>query len=156
MIDAFLIALWMHQVCAPCCRFPTANAIERLNPQQRLLNASESVSLTPKGLEIAQSNSAPTIVSLSPLAGPIGALVTVRGSHFTAVNFVIFRGAGVVFNAGSPVASEEGDTLRFHVTPCSSSQLQCPTFYVSPGEYSVTVTNENGTSNESKFVIAPP
>jgi IPT/TIG domain len=155
IIVAFLITLWVHDVCSACFLNSRANGLERpIRP--RLVDASESASLTPKtGLEIAQGSSAPTINSLSPPVGPIGTLVTIRGSHFTAINFIKFQGARAVFNAGSPVTSEDGDTLQFRVSPCSSSQPQCPTFYVSPGEYLVVVTNENGTSNERRFVITP-
>ena len=155
IIGAFLMTLCLHNVCGAGFLNSIGKGLEgRTTP--RLVDATERVSLTlTAGLEIAQANSAPTIISLSPPVGPIGTRVTVRGSHFTAINFIKFHGARAVFNAGSPVTSEDGDTLHFRVSPCSSSQPQCPTFYVSPGEYSVIVTNENGTSNETRFVITP-
>jgi hypothetical protein len=156
IFGTFLTALLVHRICGGSFPIAAANWLERPT-MSRAEHASETMYLTPKAeLQIAQGSSAPRIVSLWPPVGPIGSLVTIHGSYFTAINFVRFRGARADFNAGSPVASKTGDTLQFQVSPCSSSQPQCPTFYVSPGEYSVIVTNENGTSNESKFMITPP
>jgi len=165
LVDAFRKTLWALYIFGACFLNSSACGFER-PAAPRLTGASKSMSLTipegdrdnaaPRaGFEIAQGSFAPTITSLSPSSGPIGTLVTIRGSRFTATNFIKFRGAKAAFDAGSPVASESGAALQFQVNPCSSSQPLCPTFYVSPGEYRVVVTNENGTSNETRFVITP-
>jgi hypothetical protein len=165
LFDAFRTTLWALFVLGACFVNSTASGLEQ--PESWLTAAtSESVSLTiPKvhedgnaqkaALEVAQVSSAPTITSLSPSSGPIGTTVTILGSRFTAANFIRLRGTKVVFDSGSPVASEGGAMLQFQVNPCSSSQPQCPTFYVPPGEYTAVVANENGTSNGARFVITP-
>jgi IPT/TIG domain len=108
----------------------------------------------PQGrFEVAESAAAPTIAALSPTSGPIGTLVTIRGTNFTSNNLIQFRGAQASFAAGSPVPSENGTSLQFRVTTCPSHQLQCPGFYVPPGNYRVTVINANGTSNEATFAL---
>jgi hypothetical protein len=94
---------------------------------------------------------APTIISLSPAAGPIGTLVTISGANFTPKENVIrFRGARE-FSAGSPVDSETGTSLQFPVTTCPSYAPRCPGYYIDPGIYKVMVINANGMSNEATF-----
>jgi IPT/TIG domain len=106
--------------------------------------------------DVAQSSAPPTIDALSPASGPVGTLVTIRGSNFTPEdNFILFQGAKP-FAAGSPVHSVTGTSLQFRVTTCPSRQPQCPGFYPAAGSYFVAVKNENGTSNEAKFDLISP
>ncbi len=98
----------------------------------------------------------PTINSLSPTSGRVGTAVTIRGINLAGKNTIEFRSALVSFSAGSPVNSDTETKLEFHVTSCPSYALQCPGFFIPPGEYSVAVTNGNGTSNSVIFTITPP
>jgi hypothetical protein len=94
---------------------------------------------------------APTIISISPAAGPFGTLVTISGANFTPKENVIrFRGASE-FSAGSPVDSENGTSLQFRITTCPSYAPQCPGRNIAPGIYKVMVVNANGMSNEATF-----
>jgi hypothetical protein len=104
------------------------------------------------GWASTQNGGRPVIVGVAPDAGPIGTVITLRGSNFTARNVIQFRGARD-FAAGSPARSSDGSTLRAPVTPCPASELQCPTFFVPPGVYRVTVINEDGQSNAVNFII---
>jgi IPT/TIG domain len=106
--------------------------------------------------DVAQSIAPPTIDALSPASGPLGTLVTIRGSNFTPDdNFILFQGAKS-FAAGSPVHSVTNTSLQFLVTTCPSRQPQCPGFYPPAGNYSVAVKNENGISNGATFVLISP
>lgn len=95
----------------------------------------------------------PVIATLSPSAGPFGTQITISGTNFMAENQVEFHGAQVSFRADAPVTSEDGTNLRVRVSPCPSREPQCPTFYVAPGRYSVTVINAGGISNEIPFLL---
>jgi peptidoglycan hydrolase-like protein with peptidoglycan-binding domain len=103
------------------------------------------------------STNSPTISSLSPASGPVGATVTITGSRFTSDNTVHFNG-GVVPH----VVSSNGTTLTFtvpdHLNPaCYYNNPPCMTFAappaVTPGNYSVSVENSFGTSNTLNFTV---
>jgi hypothetical protein len=94
-----------------------------------------------------------SISSIDPAAGTVGTSVTLKGSGFAQTNTVNF-GYGAIPN----VASADGVSLTFSVPgginpPCYYSKPQClmPSRIIEPGMYPVSVTNENGTSNEMKF-----
>jgi hypothetical protein len=95
----------------------------------------------------------PTIIRLSPSAGPFGTQITIFGTNFTADNQVEFHGAEVSFKSGSPVKSEDNTGLLVRVSPCPSREPQCPTFFVPPGRYAVSVINAKGVSNEVPFSL---
>jgi len=83
----------------------------------------------------------PVITSLLPSKGPVGTVVTINGSTFTATgNSVNF--AGMI--AAANISSADGKTLVFGVPGGTSCQI---------GETcAVSVTNANGTSNEVSFL----
>jgi|tagenome__1003787_1003787.scaffolds.fasta_scaffold20571181_2 hypothetical protein len=95
----------------------------------------------------------PTISMLSPSAGTFGTQITIHGTNFTADNQVEFHGAEVTFRPGSPVKSEDSTSLLVRVSPCPSREPQCPTYYVPPGRYAVSVINAKGVSNEVPFSL---
>jgi hypothetical protein len=117
-------------------------------------NSKRTLADKPQGaVEVAETAGPPRLELLAPSSGPLGTWVTVGGKNFTADNnFVQFRGA-IFFAAGSPVRSESGSSLQFQVTSCPSRQPQCPGVFVPAGDYAVAVKNENGISNEVKFVL---
>jgi hypothetical protein len=120
---------------------------------QSMLIQASYVAAAPPTKRLAQSAvpGRPFITSLSPEAGPIGTLVTVRGAGFVSNgNAVQFEGEKT-FLAGSPVGSKDGITLQFQVTPCPAHELQCPTFNPPTGAYAVSVTNALGVSNRVTF-----
>ena len=102
---------------------------------------------------LAQALAMPTITALFPSSGPIGTLVTISGTGFSAKNDVKFRNDDVSFTANSPVKSENGINMQFHVNSCPSYEPRCPAFFVPPGIYDVTVVNDGGTSNGATFVL---
>jgi hypothetical protein len=103
--------------------------------------------------QLAIAQPAPTVTAVYPTSGPVGTLVTISGAGFTAKNDVNFRQGDVFFLADSPVKSEDGKTLRFHLNPCPSNEPRCPAFFIPPGTYHVTVVNDGGTSNETVFTL---
>jgi hypothetical protein len=145
-----------------CTTAKLVAAIERESGLQTIVQANWTTRVQgdpQSGFQGAQSAAAPTIVDLFPTAGPVGTWVTIRGAGFTSNNFIQFRGqfrGAQDFRAGSPVGSENGTSLRFQVTTCPSYELQCPGFHPSPGAYKVTVINENGESNETRFFLTSP
>jgi hypothetical protein len=100
---------------------------------------------------------APTIASIAPDSGPVGTLVTLQGSNFTASNTVDLTGNGRSFRLDSPARSETGSRLQFRISTCPSYAPLCPTaFTISPGVYDVSVTNSHGTSNRVRFSVTLP
>ena len=94
---------------------------------------------------------------LQPDYGPIGTVVTIKGSGFTPTNNTILFEYHKI-KAGS----FDGQTLTFIVpatvqTPCTSEGA-CPTSdwqAVVPRKYTVSVTNANGKSNPLDFIVTP-
>jgi hypothetical protein len=91
------------------------------------------------GLSFGQS--APTITSISPSSGPVGATLTITGTNFSST-------------ASSNTVNFSGDVTA---TPSSASSTQL-IVNVPDGAQSggVTVTTQNGTSNSVTFTIAAP
>ncbi len=77
----------------------------------------------------------PSIQSLSPVSGPAGTQVIVYGSEFTSNNTVIF----------------DGITLLTNYINANMLSFTVPT--LSPGSYTLSVQNSNGTSNSSTFTV---
>jgi hypothetical protein len=94
-------------------------------------------------------NSAPTIVAVSPIAGPIGTQVTITGSGFSREGNTVRFGPGYF----EQVRSADRRTLVFAVTDCYNIPHlgACPP--VSPGPHDVRVVNANGTSNGIVFTV---
>lgn len=112
-----------------------------------------------------------TITSLSPTSGPIGTNVTVYGSGFikylncypnvcdpidgmgNTVNF----GNGVIRNIYSYDGTSINFTVPTNLIPACAYASPNPCLYIqvitSPGPYSVSVTNANGTSNALNFTV---
>ena len=112
-------------------------------------STSASVTVTGTG---SQTNL--SLQSLAPTSGPVGVQVTLYGTGFTYANSVTF-GSGVVTN----VYSQNGTTMTFtvpaYVSPYCAPYTACAQYaqQVTPGQYNVSVQNQNGTSNSLLFQV---
>jgi len=111
-----------------------------------------------------------TIYSISPVSGPVGTSVSIKGFGFTASNTVHF-GSGTIGNV--PVSSSiaiacttnpscHGGinqtliiTIPSAIGPYCAPGMACPMYMqlLTPGTYTVYVQNDNGTSNSVSFTI---
>jgi hypothetical protein len=108
---------------------------------------------------VTMPSRSPVVANLSPTSGSVGTEVTVTGEGFTSSTNTIKFGAGYI----NGLSSSDGMTLRFTVPegqnlcpPTSpSSPVPCPGAYprVTPGSYSTSVLNANGTSNDLPFTV---
>ena len=100
---------------------------------------------------------APTITSLSPDYGSVGAQVKIHGTGFSAQNNTVYFDYGQI--AG--IASDTGTSLVFTVPAhiayvCPAGGMPCPTNTwqkVVPRAYSVAVGNAQGKSNTVAFLV---
>ncbi len=106
----------------------------------------------------APAQTAPSITPLSPPSGPVGTSVTILGTGFTSTGNRINFGSGVILN----VNSSDGRIIQFSIPSdqvplCATTAPRCllpaPYNLVVPGNYSVSVTNANGTSNTVQFNV---
>ena len=95
------------------------------------------------------------INSITPYSAAVGTSVTLRGSGFTSDN-TILMGSGALVH----VVSYDGNTLSFtvpaYLTPlCHYSTPACEiaSRQTSPGNYTVSVQNANGTSNALSLAV---
>jgi hypothetical protein len=107
----------------------------------------------------------PTILGITPTAGPTGTIMTITGTGFTDSNIVHFSvgGIGNLPSAIVPVASGMNgtilDAISFTVPssigPYCQPDQACPMYEVllNAGSYPVSVENANGTSNTVQFTI---
>ncbi len=93
-----------------------------------------------------------TITAVSPTSGPIGTLVTVRGTGFAAQNNTVKFGRGYIRG----LSSSDGTTIRFSVpegldlcSPVSTGPCQGAFPRVTPGDYTVAIMT-------GKETVAPP
>ena len=111
----------------------------------------------------ARPNPSPTPVpaqsvvlySASPRMSAVGSTMTLIGSGFTSNNTVLMDGLVAARN----VAASSGSlsfTVASSLAPNCAPGMACPMFLreVTPGQYSITVQNANGTSNAINFTVA--
>lgn len=99
----------------------------------------------------------PVITSITPLSGNAGTQIILVGTGFSATNTIHF-GPGIL----PPLKSDNGTHLVFSVPSvltlsCFYTYLQPPclgtTQLLTGGSYSISVSNENGTSNAVIFFV---
>jgi hypothetical protein len=103
----------------------------------------------------------PTVATVAPASGSVGTAVVVTGEGFTSSTNTIRFGAGYI----NGLSSSDGVTLHFTVPEgqnlcppaegLSPASTPCPGAYprVTPGSYSISVMNANGTSNGLTFTV---
>ncbi len=125
------------------------------------VNVVACISTTPQGQSQGQSiDCGPEITSISPSNGPVGTEVVIYGSGLTTSTNVKF-GSGVISSPTYLTAPDTGIiSIAFPVPgflqlachylnpPCEALTPQ-----VTPGDYPVSVTNSNGTSNSKTFTV---
>jgi len=101
-------------------------------------------------------SSGPTISSLEPLAGPVGAQVMITGTGFSDRANTINFGASAYPN----IASANGSVIVFVIPtatnpPCRNATPPCAivSALITPGAYDVSVTSAQGTSNSITFTV---
>jgi hypothetical protein len=101
-------------------------------------------------------SSGPTITSLQPLAGPVGAVVIITGAGFDNRANTINFGTSAYPN----VAATNGTAIVFVIPaatnpPCRNVSPPCEiaSALITPGPYDVSVTNALGTSNAITFTV---
>ncbi len=114
-----------------------------------------------------------SVSSLSSTSGPVGTTVTVTGTGFTSDNTVHF-GSGVIVHVAASPAIYNCPMLPVGTTSCGGS-AQMLTFTVpnaldpfcassvprclvasrltTPGDYQISIENQNGTSNSLTFTV---
>jgi len=126
------------------------------------------------GTVVPPTSGAPTINSLNTTSGPVGTTVTITGSNLTSSNTILMSGSVAASNvpvtssyaipvACNPFASSCGggaqQTLTFTVPSSLSAYCApgtaCPMYarLVTPGTYTISVLNTNGTSNTVNFTV---
>jgi hypothetical protein len=112
-------------------------------------------------VSVVAPSSSPSVATVSPASGSVGTSVVVMGDGFTSSINTIRFGAGYI----KGLNSSDGVTLRFAVPEgqdlCPPAEVPspaagpCPGAYprVTPGSYSISVINANGTSNGLTFTV---
>ncbi len=119
-----------------------------------VLLASTSLGCSQTNRTEAPAPSGPTILSLSPTEGPAGTAypieVTITGTGFASEgNTVTFGDISI-----PDLASTEGGTrIAFFAPKERPSTSEVPPFVLMPGNYRVTVTTPQGTSNAVDFTL---
>jgi len=97
---------------------------------------------------------APVITDIVPASGPAGPAypiqATIRGTGFTPTGNVVNFGPVRLRELPS---SDGGTTITFGVPKQMRSGGEVPPIVLPTGEYLVTVTNADGTSNAATFTL---
>ena len=164
-----LLVLPIFALFAAGCNVPQqASSVQIPSPTQTqapVVQNSNLPSATPSPAATLSPTQTPTPVpsssihinSLIPTSGPVGTRVTVTGSGFTPTGDMVNFSSGTLTNISS---SANNTTVTFSVPesvgPSCPPGKACPMFMlvVTPGTYSVSVTNGNGaTSNTLPFTV---
>src|SRR3989344_5258632 len=98
---------------------------------------------------------APSLSFLQPTSGPVGSTVTITGSGFTPDNNTVNFGSSVIREISSNGTTVSFIVPSYTMPACLYSVPQCgaPSEIITPGAYSVSVSNSNGTSNQIIFTV---
>jgi hypothetical protein len=133
MVDQFLDgstdALWAQRVTGSVANSGTSVTLNDTAPTNHAYNLS-AVEIVPSPV--------PVITSLSPSAGPVGAVVTISGSNFGAT-----QGSSTVTFAGITASTTWGN-ISIAATVPNGAPL---------GSVPVVVTTVNGASNPATFTV---
>lgn len=119
----------------------------------------ESAAYTSGTTNVTSESTIPTIVSLTPTSGVVGTSVTISGSGFTeAGNKIKFGDLGIENNPKYIFNSPDGKTITFTVPLsnfliCWASGCKDPAYLTHPGDYQISVINDNGASNQMTFTV---
>lgn len=105
---------------------------------------------------VVSASGALSLSSLSPTFGRVGTQVVITGGGFNALDNTVHFGVGGTlhvpsFNGGTTIYY----TIPYAVSACDLIGASCaaPTSQVTPGSYSISVSNANGTSNTMSFQV---
>jgi IPT/TIG domain-containing protein len=110
------------------------------------------------GAPVGPSGKTPAISQVTPVSGPVGTRVTIRGTDFGAADNTVKFGSGYIGHLNS---EDQGTTLRFTVpeglelcppggAPCAVGGAFPP---VVPGDYDIAVMSGGETSKPIKFTV---
>lgn len=118
------------------------------NPSGQSHSSSATVSVS------GSNTNSVTISSLAPSSGPVGVQVTIYGTGFALGNTILF-GTGAITNAYSPNGTSLVFTVPAYLTPYCAPNMYCAQYaqQVTPGQYNISVQNQNGTSNTLSFQV---
>jgi hypothetical protein len=96
----------------------------------------------------------PTTSGVTPTSGHVATQVTIYGTNFTGNNTVNF-GSGAIANVYSANGTSIVFTIPSYVAPVCNTGYACPMYAqaITPGTYTMTVQNTNGTSNPISFLV---
>ena len=99
---------------------------------------------------------APVITKVSPATAAVGDQITITGTGFTATGNSVKLGSGYTSALSSSTTTSLSFTLPSALSVCAPSAQACVALavLVTPGTYTVSVLNANGTSNEMSLLIA--
>lgn len=127
-----------------------ANAMAQSIQYVRLISPAQPMS---------PASSTPVLNSISPISGPVGTTIVLRGNGFLSDNKVLFSGNVAAPDAQLTYFNTDGQSLTITVPsgigPDCKANEACPMYerLVTPGIYTVTVENANGTSNALSFSV---
>ena len=148
---------------------PSQLAAGSYNVSVRNTNGTSN-SLTYTVTSVVNTQNTPVISSLSPTSGPVGTVVTITGAGFTATgNTIAFKGGPTNSSLIANVTSSANGTMLQFTVPTNataptvacipipgsigtSGGPSCP-FATTPGTYTVSVTDGNGTSNSTIYTV---
>ena len=101
------------------------------------------------------SSVSPTLNSLTPTSGKIGDSVIIHGSGFLSTNTILFGGGPVQKSTVNAAANTISFTVPSSVGADCKPNMACPMYerLITPGVYSVSVRNTNGTSSSLPFLV---
>lgn len=100
-------------------------------------------------------SSPPTMTSIQPLTGPVGTRVTIVGTGFSGSANTINFGVSAYPNVTSANGTIVFDIPLATNPPCRNVIPPCEiaTALITPGDYILSVTTLQGTSNAASFTV---
>lgn len=152
-IGVFLIIAFIAVAAWLALRPASAPTPSTASPISTSTVATSSSQTPPSAATPSRSRGGVRLESVSPAVGLIGSTIELRGSGFTGDNQILLSGNVAARNVHLASVTNGHQILSFtipsDVSPDCKPGMMCAMYvlHVTSGVYSVTVQNENGTSN---------
>ena len=119
-------------------------------------NGMGSPSTSVANVTVSNSNgSAPSITAISPNVTRVNNSITLFGTNLSGSNTILINGTSAIYNAYSQSANSLSFVLPSTVSAYCASGQACPMYAqaITPGTYTLSVLNQNGSSNGIQLVV---
>lgn len=136
----------------------TYNSVGTFVPTVAIVSSIGAPSVSSTAVTVTNWNgnaTSPSITAISPNVARVGTSVTLFGTNLSGSNTILFNGTGALYNAYSQNSNSISFVVPSSISAYCAAGQACPQYaqVITPGTYSISITNQNGTSNSVPLTV---